>query len=178
MNEEDIHADASASRLILGTPQPIDRSWIAVQRLGNVISTVIFAAVLCGIVLVVHWRDDVPEQFHTPTTVAAVALFLLRAVHGQIWPAIAWRRISYLVDHHGLRIDRGVVYWQTIHVARNRIQHTDVERGPISRRFGLARLLIHTAGTENATITLEGLDARTAEELRDYLIAGAADESV
>jgi membrane protein YdbS with pleckstrin-like domain len=52
------------------------------------------------------------------------------------------------------------------------VQHTDIQRGPLDRRLGLAELLIHTAGTQMATVRLPGLTADRASALRDALLEG------
>ena len=78
-------------RLVLGSPQAIDPRWVTVQRLGNLVSTLIFAAILGAIVLTIYWRDDVPAQYQTPAALAAAALFVVRAIIGQLWPALAWK---------------------------------------------------------------------------------------
>ena len=57
---------------------------------------------------------------------------------------------------------------------RSRIQHTDVTQGPYERRFGLATLVVYTAGTENASIPIEGLGHETALAFRDALLARGA----
>jgi len=56
-------------------------------------------------------------------------------------------------------------------VPRSRIQHTDVTQGPYERRFGLATLVVYTAGTEHASIPIEGLSHETALAFRDALLA-------
>ena len=61
---------------------------------------------------------------------------------------------------------------------RSRVQHTDVSRGPIERGFDLATLIVHTAGTENASISLGGLKAASAYAIRDYLIGSGEDDAV
>jgi Bacterial PH domain len=45
-----------------------------------------------------------------------------------------------------------------------------VVRGPIMRRFGLATLVVYTAGTQNHEIPLEGLTLEVAERLRRSLL--------
>ncbi|MCA8963082.1 MAG: PH domain-containing protein, partial [Planctomycetes bacterium] len=82
-----------------------------------------------------------------------------------------YRRTSYRVGALGLEIRRGVLWRSVINVPTSRVQHTDVARGPIERLYGLATLVVHTAGTVNATIHLAGLDAARALRLRDRLIA-------
>lgn len=95
---------------------------------------------------------------------AALALGAMR------WPALAYRHARYIVSPIGLEIRRGVIWRSIINVPRSRVQHTDVLQGPIMRKFDLATLTIHTAGTEHATVALEGLSHATALRLRDFLI--------
>jgi membrane protein YdbS with pleckstrin-like domain len=51
--------------------------------------------------------------------------------------------------------------WQIIPISR--IQSIDTEIGPLQQILGLATIKVTTASSEG-TITIEGLDARTAEE--------------
>lgn len=70
----------------------------------------------------------------------------------------------------GLRIRRGV-WWQVeTFVPRVRIQHTDVTQGPLARHYGMATLKVHTAGTQQAEIQVEGLPHADALALRDLLL--------
>jgi hypothetical protein len=49
------------------------------------------------------------------------------------------------------------------------VQHLDLKRGPLERRYGLATLVIHTAGTRDSAVNVEGLEDADAEHLRDRL---------
>lgn len=95
--------------------------------------------------------------------------------------ALAWawrmgdrrhRAVGFRLDEGGLSIHSGL-YWQSqSHVPRSRVQHTDIQRGPLDRRLGLADLLVHTAGTQMATVRLAGVSAERAQALRDALLEG------
>ena len=50
------------------------------------------------------------------------------------------------------------------------MQHLDFERGPLERRFGLATLVIHTAGSHERALRQSGLLLAEAEYLRDVLV--------
>ena len=50
-----------------------------------------------------------------------------------------------------------------------RVQHIDVAQGPIERSFGLATLILHTAGTRGASVPLPGLLFDEAERMRDRI---------
>ena len=49
------------------------------------------------------------------------------------------------------------------------MQHLDVKHGPLARRFGLATLVLHTAGTRDSAVSVPGLDADDAAHLREVL---------
>lgn len=110
-----------------------------------------------------------------------LALVLLCAVLGGWLNRRRARRVRYALLGEGLRIRRGLYFWQEIVLPRSRVQHLDLERGPIERHLGLATLVIHTAGTRMNAVRLAGLDEQRARALRDALLpneAGAHDDAV
>ena len=96
----------------------------------------------------------------------------------QRWPAIAYRHWSYRIDHEGIQIRRGVYWRGVINVPRSRVQHTDVVQGPLERRHGLGRVLIHTAGTEHSRVELPGLEYHVALGIRDSLLPREGSDAV
>ena len=107
------------------------------------------------------------------------ALFcLLTAAWALFWPPVRYRHTSYRVDSRGVRIKSGVVWRVVVSVPQSRVQHTDVSQGPIERSLGLATLIIHTAGTQHASISLGGLSREIAFEIRDYLIDANKQDAV
>jgi hypothetical protein len=50
-----------------------------------------------------------------------------------------------------------------------RVQHIDVTRGPLEKAFGVATLVVHTAGTHNSIVMLPGLAPQRAAEIRDII---------
>lgn len=96
----------------------------------------------------------------------------------QIWPALHYRHQAYRLSPERIEIRSGVWWRSVTSVPRSRIQHTDVAQGPLSRHLGLARLLLYTAGTDNAQVELRGLAHETALRIRDHLVAGGPDDAV
>ena len=104
------------------------------------------------------------------------ASWLLAAVGGVLGAGFAaWlavkrhRRTLWKLDDAGFALQRGR-WWQTeSHVPISRVQHLDLKRGPLERAFTLATLVIHTAGTRMAAVSVSGLDGGDAERLRDRL---------
>ncbi len=86
------------------------------------------------------------------------------------WPPIHHRHVRWRMDDVGLEIQRGVFWKQTISVPLARLQHADLTQGPLQRQWGLAKLTVYTAGTQHASVELDGLAYETAARLRDRLL--------
>lgn len=99
-----------------------------------------------------------------------LAFFTLLMLSAHFWPPIHFRHLGWRLNQHGLEIHRGVWWRHRIAIPIARVQHVDVSQGPIQRMFDLGKLTIHTAGTKNASIELDGLDHARALALRDQLI--------
>ena len=111
-----------------------------------------------------------------PSAVLAFGAFLFTRAFA--WQPLAFRHASWRVDDRGVRIRRGVIWRVEIFVPKSRVQYTDVSRGPIERSFGLATLVMHTAGTHDASVVLSGLAEPDAFSLRDHLIDVSLDDAV
>ena len=105
-------------------------------------------------------------------------LLVLRVVLLFWYPARSYKSWGYRIDGKVLETKHGI--WFRIHqlLPLSRLQHVDLHSGPIERSFGLASLLLHTAGTQHASIVVPGLDAREAGRLRDELVAIGGDDGV
>ncbi len=70
-----------------------------------------------------------------------------------------------------LRVVRGLWFRSDTVVPFGRVQHIDVTRGPLERAYGLATLVVHTAGTHNASVSLPGLSNDDATAMRETIRA-------
>lgn len=80
-----------------------------------------------------------------------------------------YRYTSWRLDANGFALRRGRMWRSETRVPGSRVQHLDIRRGPLQRRYRLATLVIHTAGTRHSAVALSGLDEQDAEMLRDQL---------
>lgn len=106
--------------------------------------------------------------FGTPWLLAPLGA-VIGAVFGAWIGVKRHRRTLWKLDEDGFALQRGR-WWQTeSRVPISRVQHLDLKRGPIERGLRLATLVIHTAGTRMAAVTVAGMDGEDAERLRDRL---------
>lgn len=98
-----------------------------------------------------------------------LGLGLIVFILGFIWAKKSYQYTWYWLADEGLYIQSGVWWRKKTLVPFNRVQHTDVAQGPLDRKFKLGKLVTHTAGTRDASVSLEGILLDTAHELRSVL---------
>ena len=155
----------------------VDPRSVPAGRVGGWLFTAAFAVVAGGGALVALTASGAPlVSWAASGAIAAAVLgglgFLAHTV-----PAIAWRTTYVTLDEDGLEYEHGWLWRHHVSVPRARIQHTDVTQGPLERRFGIATLVVYTAGTEHAAIPIAGLAHDVALRLRDALLARGAAEA-
>ena len=101
-----------------------------------------------------------------------VALGLFSAL-GALRGRMRWKHTRWRLADAGLEVRRGRFWQSETLVPRSRVQHLDLVRGPIERRYGLATLTVHTAGTRTHALSQAGLADADAVALRDALLPEA-----
>ncbi len=89
-------------------------------------------------------------------------------VAGNRWLYTRWR-----LDDDGFRLLKGRWWQKEIFIPRSRVQHLDIQNGPMERSRGLATLIIHTAGTQSHALKQQGFSLETATHLRNALVPEA-----
>ncbi|MBL8190316.1 MAG: PH domain-containing protein [Acidobacteria bacterium] len=94
------------------------------------------------------------------------------------FPPRYYRSWRWRIDARVLELRHGRLIERMRLIPLARLQHVDLKRGPLERMFGLASLVIHTAGTHAALTTIPGLEAEVAIRLRDHLVEIGGDDAV
>ena len=112
----------------------------------------------------------VVDRFALSLGVVLLALgFALVAILGIAHALLYYRSWRFEIQDDALYLVRGVVTEVETAVPYVRVQHVDTQRGPLERLFGLSSLVVYTAGTRGADITIPGLTPERANGLRDRL---------
>lgn len=153
----------------------LDPRVVPLWRLGYLIGLGVVLLMLLPFVVLMSLRGGT-YSYICPLgwlALAACALWFCR------WrPKRVYRAWAYRIDGRVLETRSGVLFRLTRLLPLNRLQHVDLQRGPLERMFGLASLVLYTAGTSSASITVPGLDHEEAARLRDHLIAIGGDDAV
>ena len=169
-----IPTPAPASILPEGLPQRLDVAFVPYDRLSGWIGVVfVFGIGFLGLLALWVFSEAKPWKLAIATG-AWLALVLLLVATTVFLPRKRWEHARWTISRAGLEIKKGVFFRSITNVPRSRVQHTDVTQGPIQRRFGLATLVVHTAGQQNSEVQLEGVTFDVAKALRDDLMAAGA----
>ncbi len=138
---------------------PLHPDHIKVSRIAYCIAAII---PLSGAVITEAAQAFPPGLFLIPV--------LLMLGYAVIWlPTRRYHYWGYNSGEDRLRITRGHFIVSDTVVPFGRIQHIDVEQGPIQRRYGLATLSVHTAGNHNSTVSIPGLLHADALAMRETI---------
>lgn len=136
-------------------------------RLRTVMTAIPF--LVAALVVEAVLRDKaLPPPGLIAGTVLVIALALVIRI-----PQSRYNARGYQISADRLRVVRGLLWRSDTVVPFGRVQHIDVDQGPLDRFFGIATLTLHTAGNHNASVSLPGLGeelARTMrEDIRDHI---------
>jgi len=96
-------------------------------------------------------------------------VFLLFAAYGVFKAVYLYRSWRYVVRTESLYLTRGVFTKVQTVVPYVRVQHIDTRRSAFERVLGLSTLVVYTAGSRGADVTVPGLLPDTAEDLQSRL---------
>jgi len=155
--------------------QPLD---LRVVNLWRVSALIGFGVLLLSLLIPV-----VAVGVAEPRALVWLAFTWLTMATVSVWfclwyPPRLYRSWGYRIDAKVLETRSGRVFQRAQLLPLSRLQHVDIERGPLERMFGLAALVMHTAGTHSANIRIPGLEAAEAMRLRDRLIEIGGDDAV
>ena len=147
---------------------PLHPNYVKVVRLG----TLLFALPPLVVALILETRGLLPRGvFLIP--VLLLALYLIIRT-----PLRRYQARGFQMGADRLRVVRGLFFRSDTVVPFGRVQHIDVQQGPIERAYGLGTLVVHTAGNHNASVSLPGLGHADAMAMREEIRAHVKRETM
>ncbi|MDC0886907.1 PH domain-containing protein [Altererythrobacter sp.] len=134
------------------------------EKAMRVEALILAAAVLTGALVLDFVLPFMPGIISAPVLLIA-AVLVWRMPHRRFFAR------GYSLSADRLRVVRGILFRSDTVVPFGRVQHIDVDRGPLERYFDLATVTVHTAGSHNASVNLPGLQHETALAMREEIRA-------
>lgn len=138
----------------------------AYRKVSIYITIIIFICILLiylGIGLV---RE---ELFSFPIILLAMVLWSLLTGFFIFLAIKGYEFEGYAIRQKDILYKSGMFFRSTIIVPFNRVQHCEMEQGPIDRLFGLAEISLFTAGGSSSDLSIPGLTQKRANELKNFI---------
>lgn len=150
--------------------KPIEEDYLKVMRLEWLITMLIAGAVIAGLMVFLPKIQESIAKYILPLAWA------LMAAGWYLFTGISYRKKAYALRERDISYRSGLI----VHTIRtspfSRIQHSNVSSGPLERQFGLASLVIYTAGSGGADTRIPGLKLEEAHNIKDWLNKRVSDE--
>lgn len=100
---------------------------------------------------------------------AGAGLATVIAILGIAYAILRYRAWRFELQDDALYLERGVLTEVRTVLPYVRVQHVDTQRNPIERVLGLSRVVVYTAGSRGADVSVPGLTVDRARDLREDL---------
>ena len=147
---------------------PLHPNYVKVVRIRTLAAAVPFVAVA----LMLELAGELPHGVALVPVLLVAAYLLIRV------PLRRYQARGYQLGADRLRVVRGLLFRSDTVVPFGRVQHIDVHQGPLERAYGLGTLVLHTAGTHNASVSLPGLAHGDALAMREDIRAHVKRETL
>lgn len=147
---------------------PLHPDYVKAVRIGWIIAAI---PLLVG-ALVLESADLLPRGAFVVPVLILAAVAVVRV------PLRRYQARGYDMGSDRLRVVKGLLFRSDTVVPFGRVQHIDVQQGPIERAYGLGTLVLHTAGNHNSSVSLPGLGYDDALAMREEIRAHVKRETV
>jgi membrane protein YdbS with pleckstrin-like domain len=137
----------------------LEKKVLAPWMLGALLTSIVLTGVLTAVYTVIIGFS----------TVFTVASFIVLSAALEAYTILRYRAWGFEMRDDYLYLERGVLKKVNSKVPYVRVQHVDTQRGPVYRIFGLSKLVVYTAGSRGADVSIPGLLPGEAEDIQEDL---------
>ncbi|RYZ61950.1 MAG: hypothetical protein EOO14_03700 [Chitinophagaceae bacterium] len=144
--------------------QPVHPAYKKVLRTEWAFTLLIFIALAIVCIVVFPFFRQPAGWIALTLGVALIGLFYY------LWIENSFPFLAFAIREKDILLQSGWIVRTVKHCPFNRIQNCSVQSGPLERRFGLASLVIYTAGSGGADLRLRGLLQEDADRFRHFIL--------
>jgi len=126
----------------------------------------VFIPLLIG--LIFFTNRNLSESF-TEYITLVYALFFVVFILIFFFLILGFSRRKYALRDLDISYKSGVIVKTMTTVPFSRIQHIEIDEGPISRYFGLASLSVYTAGDSSDDLEIKGIEKEEALRIKEFI---------
>lgn len=115
-------------------------------QMRGVVGLFIYILIITGFYVSRIWLTFLPWW---PGAILAGFFLFMSVLSIFVYPIIRMHYWGYEIREEDIDIQSGIIVIKRVLIPMNRVQHVDLEYGPIMRHFNLASLVITTAGSNH-----------------------------
>ena len=142
----------------------LDKKYLTVRAIGSLIfaiSSLIALSVFLTFKL--SWGN-------TTYVLVGLAAWILLILINVFLVVKGFKVKAYAIRDKDIMYRSGLIWRSETSIPFNRVQHVDINRGPLDRLFDLAKINIYTAGGQSSDLSIPGLDPEDAKALKDFIL--------
>lgn len=138
------------------------KSWTIARLIGAFITSIILIA---GEIFFSRIIDDF-NKVRFIFTISIISLIIILLINSFISPTIEYKQWRYKITNDKIEFIEGIYFVRKVIIPIIRIQHIQLNQGPINKFFDLYDISIFTAGGQHK---IPNIDSERAEEISEYL---------
>ncbi len=145
------------------TFQKIDKNYLKVIMINTFL---VFIPTLIGLIFFINKK--LAESIPNYITLVYSLFFILFALIFLFLIIVVSRR-KYELREKDISYKSGVIVKKMTTVPFSRIQHVEIDEGPISRIFSLSSLSVYTAGDSSDDLEIKGIKKEEALRIKEFI---------
>lgn len=132
-----------------------------------IVTGIIWSIIGMGLSISFFFNSDRIEPWIARIVVIVLLLIIISSFLLLIF---GFKKRKYALREKDIIYQEGL-FWRTYTVLPfNRVQHVEVQQGPIDRLFSLGKLNIYTAGGSSSDLAISGLQYETAQSMKHFIL--------
>ena len=141
---------------------PLANKYLHVMR----IKTIITSLILLTAISIFHFSQEILELNEYLYIIAGI---LGLAIINLLYAKISFKHRAYSLRERDITYKRGYIFRSITTVPFNRIQHTEIKEGALSRLFSLQTVKFYTAGGATSDLQISGLNKEDANNIKEFV---------
>lgn len=142
--------------------QYLNKNHLNVMRMSRLVRALLLILILTVLFLLI---DEFKLNIYLIILGIIISIFTLRI----LYCSISFKHKGYALREKDIIYRTGYIWKNITTVPFNRIQHTEIKEGLISRFFSLQTIKFYTAGGSSSDLSIKGLSKNEAENIKEYV---------
>lgn len=142
--------------------KPLDKKLLNVMRINMIILPVVAISAFCIF-------NYITEEFTLNVQLYIIGAIVCLTIVNYFYASVSYKYRGYALREKDISYKKGYIWRSAITIPFNRIQHTEIKEGAISRFFSLQTVKFYTAGGSTSDLQIAGLNKKDAQKVKEYV---------